>query len=265
MKAKNTLGPSYDVEGFVLTPQWASDTEGQNQIPFGVVPYIFQVTASAAYTSSSGKPAVSDWKVILYTPGELMVPADVLAAWEDVFGALPDSGYIAFQVCTMDPATGTTGPAISKTASWTLGSTKGIDFTTSTCPYFQLGAGAYTITGKQGTTITQVTDNQGDYWPLTTFESWTNGDNGPASYSATMPYDAASAKYPALPSWITVTFGTPTQTAPPPWPQASNTWYIPFTIALSSAAPVGDTQIEITGETSEQTFRLKITVTVTAA
>ena len=94
------------------------------------------VTASPAYTSSYAQPDPSSWAPITYNgsvetnttafftaPGN--TPDDILSAWEEVFGELPDSGKIKFQVQPVDPVTGCPGPALSCTFEWENGTLLG--------------------------------------------------------------------------------------------------------------------------------------------
>ena len=261
--ASLSLGPDYVPFGIVLTPVWSGVMSIPNQIPGGDVPFIYEITASDLYTAGQTKPDVSAWLVILFTAAEALFPDEVLGAWEATYGDLADSGYIGFLIQAMNPADGTVGPAVACTVHYVLGTATAIDFPTSTCPFFQLATQTQGATGAPGSTITISYILGGTDYPLVLFETDSNGQLGPAAYTATLPYDANTATYPDLPPWLSVTFGTPTETAIAPYPQQADTWYTSYSVTLASDAPAGSMPILLTGSQSTQTSRATLTVTIT--
>jgi hypothetical protein len=274
MRAACTLGPGYEVLGFILQPQWSGVTTQPDQIPGGTVPYLYEITASPQYTSGSGKPSRDKWRVLGFFPnspildssatlGGSIDPAAVLTAWRAKFNDTPDSGYIAFEICLVNPADGTASPAISATASFKAGTATGIDYTSSTCPYFRLATNSQGATGAPGDTITISFVYMSVSYHLCLFETDANSQTGPAAYTATLPYDTTTATYPPLPAWLSLTFGTPTQTAPAEYAQAAHTWYTEYTLHLSGAAPAGTYTIRLGGELPTQKTGTTLTLTVT--
>jgi len=112
---------------------------------------VWVVSASASYTSGYSKPPANSYLVIgtwEATSSDLdgysnlpWPPEDeVLAAWEAAFGALPQTGKIAFEMVWVDPTTGASSPQATGTAEWEVGTFKGGDVNGYTGPYFQCGS-----------------------------------------------------------------------------------------------------------------------------
>ena len=274
MRVAVSLGPSFEVLGFIIQPKWSGHALQPNQVPGGTVPFLYQISASPQYTSGSKKPGPASWRVLGFFPnspvldnsatlGSAIDGAAVLAAWKAKFNDSPATGYIGIRVCLVNPADGTAGQSISATASFAAGTDKGIDFASSTAPYFTLATNNQGAQGAPGDTITISYTFGSVSYHLCLFETDYNGQAGPAAYTASLPYDSTYAGYPPLPAWLTLTFATPTQTAPTEYPQVANTWYTEYSLALDLSAPAGLYTLELTGSTPTKTLRARLILTVT--
>lgn len=136
-----------NVTGFTLTydlidttnpAMWRTSPSGATPADGGAtaIQPQWQVNASAAYTDIYSPPDPSTWIPITYNgqvhnnsgfsyQGWQTGATAILAAWETEYGALPDNGYIKFQVIPIDPLTGIPGPALSCTASFAAGTFRG--------------------------------------------------------------------------------------------------------------------------------------------
>jgi hypothetical protein len=122
-------GTVYDSDknptGFILSYTWAESYDYPMYRDGVALPGIWQVTASACYALGASAPAASKWSPILYTGPNLPSPPVVLAAWEALYGDLPASGSIKFQLKYIDPESGASGPALSCAATWEAGTLRG--------------------------------------------------------------------------------------------------------------------------------------------
>lgn len=124
------------VTGFLLTYTTASRWKFPTKKYGNDWPGVWEVFASAAYTSSYSPPAANTWVPILFSGPYLPTPAEILAAWVGQFGVLPDTGNIKFQLQYIDPDSGASGPALSCTGTWAKGTLKGFDRSSWTGPLF---------------------------------------------------------------------------------------------------------------------------------
>jgi hypothetical protein len=136
MSCSTLYDSGYNVTGFLLTYN-AINMASYPMMRDGVeIPGVWEVLASDAYTNSYAPPAANTWHPILFIGPYLPNPSDVLTAWVAVYGPLPDTGSIKFQLLYIDPETGSSGPALSATAGWEKGTLKGFNRASWTGPLF---------------------------------------------------------------------------------------------------------------------------------
>lgn len=201
LSCTTTYDLSYNVIDFFVEYTWAQEWDtpaspwvwdgtgwagsiGNSQSVF------WAITASPAYTSSYSVPPVSSWAALGVLTSLSGALDGLLAPWEAVFGDLPDSGEITFQIQPLDPTTNTVGPALSATASWAQGTLRGMDLTNWTGPIWSLvgpqdwdstvtyepGDVVVTITGTWTSiqTSTNVTPASGAYWYAGDVNVWSS-------------------------------------------------------------------------------------------
>ena len=127
---------SYQVTGFALTYSYVGTLIYPMSRDGAPLAGVWLITASPAYTSSYSPPSASSWQPILVSGPNMPAASSILAAWIEVFGALPDSGDIKFQAQYADTVTGCVGPALSCTASWQVGTLESYDSAAWTGPIF---------------------------------------------------------------------------------------------------------------------------------
>jgi hypothetical protein len=200
---------SYNITGFLLTYEyvqawtypaspWQWDGTGYSAASGANAPGLWAIYASDVYTESYAPPAASTWVPILFSGPNIPLPAEVLAAWETAYGALPDTGNIKFQACYIDPVSCASGPALSCTAGWKLGTLLGQDIAAFTGPKFTAtNPNPGTFDGSvSGVTISM--DIQG-----------ANGYSGNITFSSKNTYYLPTGTPPGtktLPTGTTITF-----------------------------------------------------------
>jgi hypothetical protein len=160
MSCSTLYDSGYNVLGFSLNYLAVNMTSFPMTRNGVEVPGLWALTASDQYTDSYSAPDASQWSPILFSGPYLPTPAEVLAAWEAVWGDLADSGNIIFQLSYLDPNTGASGPALSATAGWAKGTLKGASLASWTGPIFGWSTPAtdFTVTapGNSSQTIAFV-------------------------------------------------------------------------------------------------------------
>ncbi len=217
----------FNVTGFVLTYTWYGGL--LYPMSYGGVAYggLWEIVASDAYKSGATPPAAGAWSPILFAGPGLPSPAQVLTAWINVFGQLPQQGSIKLQIFPLDPVSGTSGPALSATVGWKQGTLHGAARSSITGPLFAFStapsAVSITAPGTQTTAFSLY------------------GLNG---YGGTIVCELKSSSVIAtgynnakkfLPTGITATFSPPSVTIPP----GSST---PIAVTLNIAAASGAQQ-----------------------
>jgi hypothetical protein len=124
------------VTGFMLTYSWAGSSTYPTTKYDADWPGVWEVLASASYTSSYSPPAANTWVPILFSGPYLPTPGEILAAWVGQFGDLPDTGNIKFQLQYIDTDSGASGPALSCTGTWENGTLTGFDRSSWSGPLF---------------------------------------------------------------------------------------------------------------------------------
>jgi hypothetical protein len=126
LAAHTVYDGDWNVIGFSLFPTFRlSEYNDPSQGAGYSYAYAWLYTASPAYSSGYAAPLASTWRTILATGPDLPTPAQVKAAWEDVFGPLPPTGKMKIELQWVDPLTGAPGPQTTHTMSWETGTNKG--------------------------------------------------------------------------------------------------------------------------------------------
>lgn len=258
----NSLGasvyykPDFTVLGIGLT----YSAVGQVNFPakrFGVeLPGIWEILASDAYTSSYSPPDPASWQPIIFSGPYMPTPQNVLAAWQAIYGDLPASGNIKFQVFYIDPLTGTSGPALSATAGWAVGTLKGFSRAAWSGPLFGWNAVPYDVSISCPGTNSQAIAVYG-----------LNGYGGTITFtpeSSTVIYTGANSTKKALPAGLTFTVTPSSVTIPPgsSTPMSATVTLTAISGAQQFAGPVKVKAADTLSSTSA-TFELTLGGTVT--
>ena len=227
MTATTVYDSAYNVFGFHLTYTWFGGL--LYPMDYGGTAYggLWEVIASPAYKQGGTAPDATTWSPILFAGPSLPGPAQVSAAWQNVFGVLPQSGSIKFQMFPLDPLTGASGPPLSATAGWKAGTLNGASRAAITGPLFAFG----TDPGGIGISVPGSAST-----PFTLYGM--NGYGGTITYelksSTVMPTGYNNTKK-FLPQGITVSFSPPSVTIAP----GDTT---PHTVTLTVSAVTGAQQ-----------------------
>lgn len=155
------------------------------------------ITASARYKSSYSKPSTATWSPILASGPYMPNAAEILAAWEEKYGALPASGHIAFRAQYADQQTGCPGPALRCVASWENGTLLG-------CHIAGWDGKKFVVTN--GSVSGDVT--AGESAELTIYVQGANGYSGTITFSVkpkmSIPTGSSNTTY-AMPPGVTFT------------------------------------------------------------
>ena len=247
---------SYNVLGFGLT----YNAVGQVNFPatrYGVeLQGLWEIVASDAYTNSYSPPDPAQWQPILFSGPYMPTPQNVLAAWEAIYGDLPASGNIKFQVFYIDPLTGTSGPAQSATAGWAVGTLRGFNRAAWSGPLF-----GWNVTP----TDTTISCPGSATLPIAVYGF--NGYGGTITFtpeSSTVIYTGANSTKKALPAGLTFTVSPATVTIPPgsATPVSATVTLTAISGAQQFAGPVKVKAADSLSSTSA-TFELTLNGTVT--
>lgn len=211
MSCSTLYDSGYNVLGFSLSYS-AVDMTSFPMTRNGVeVPGLWALTASDQYTDSYSPPDASQWSPILFSGPYLPTPAEVLAAWEAVWGDLADSGNIKFQLSYLDPNTGASGPALSVTAGWAKGTLKGFDRSLWTGPLFgwYLVPGDTTIAAPGTATATISVYGLSGYGGTITFTPKSNSVLS-TGYNSTKKAFGAGFTITVSPASVTIPTGSST-------------------------------------------------------
>ena len=211
MSCSTLYDSGYNVLGFSLSYS-AVDMTSFPMTRNGVeVPGLWALTASDQYTDSYSPPDASQWSPILFSGPYLPTPAEVLAAWETVWGDLADSGNIKFQLSYLDPNTGASGPALSVTAGWAKGTLKGFDRSLWTGPLFgwYLVPGDTTIAAPGTATATISVYGLSGYGGTITFTPKSNSVLS-TGYNSTKKAFGAGFTITVSPASVTIPTGSST-------------------------------------------------------
>ena len=126
LAAHTVYDGDWNIIGFSLSPTFKlSEFNDPSQLAGYSYACAWSITASPAYSSGYAVPLASTWRTILASGPFMPTPAQVLAAWENIFGTLPATGNMKIEVQWVDPLTGAPGPQTTHTMSWETGTNKG--------------------------------------------------------------------------------------------------------------------------------------------
>ena len=126
LAAHTVYDGDWNVIGFSLSPSFQlSEFNDPSQGAGYSYAFAWLITASPSYSSGYAAPLASKWRTILATGPDLPTPAQLKAAWEDVFGPLPLTGKMKIELQWVDPFTGAPGPQTAHTLSWKTGTSTG--------------------------------------------------------------------------------------------------------------------------------------------
>lgn len=253
MSCSTLYDSGYNVLGFSLSYSAVNMTSFPMTRNGVEVPGLWEITASDQYTDSYSPPDASTWSPILFSGPYLPTPAEVLAAWEKVWGNLADSGNISFQLSYLDPNTGASGPALSATAGWAKGTLKGFSRGAWTGPIYTFGTAppdlAVTAPGSASSTFTLV--GSGGY----------GGTITPSLKGSLIIPDGNNNLKKALPAGVTVSFSPATVTIPP---GSTTPVSCTMTVTAASGAQAYSTAYDEGGGSDGQTARVSCTDSISS-
>jgi hypothetical protein len=253
MSCSTLYDSGYNVLGFSLSYS-AVDMTSFPMTRNGVeVPGLWALTASDQYTDSYSPPDASQWSPILFSGPYLPTPAEVIAAWEAVWGDLADSGNIKFQLSYLDPNTGASGPALSATAGWAKGTLKGFSRGAWTGPIYALGMAPpdFTVTAPGSNEGTFILVGSGGY----------GGTITPSLKGSLIIPDGNNNLKKALPAGVTVSFSPATVTIPP---GSETPVSCTMTVTAASGAQVYSPTYDEGGGSDGQTARVSFTDSISS-
>lgn len=258
MTATTVYDPLYDVFGFRLTYTWYGTLIYPMDYDGAAYGGLWEVIASPAYKQGGTAPDASTWSPILFSGPGQPGPAEVYAAWQNIFGVLPQSGSIKFQMFPLDPLTGASGPALSATAGWKAGTLNGASRATVTGPLFAFGTDpdgiGVTVPGSVSTPFTLYGMN--GYGGTITYEL-KSSTVMPTGYNNTKKFLPQGITTSFSPDSVTITAGDST-------PQS-----VTLTVAAASGAQQFSGLVRVSATdgstTTSRTFSFSLTGAITPA